>query len=129
MATTYATVADVQARMINTMTERQQQVCTSLLEGAARIIDAFNVNATADSKNEVSVRMVQRAIASSTISDIPIGSTQGSMSAMGYSQSWTLGSNASVGQLYLDRTDKRLLGGGSKIGSYSPVEELVYDGN
>lgn len=129
MATTYATVADVQARMINTMTERQQQVCTSLLEGAARIIDAFNVNATADSKNEVSVRMVQRAIASSTISDIPIGSTQGSMSAMGYSQSWTMGSNASVGQLYLDRTDKRLLGGGSKIGSYSPVEELVYDGN
>lgn len=129
MATTYATVADVQARMINTMTERQQQVCTSLLEGAARIIDAFNVNATADSKNEVSVRMVQRAIASSTISDIPIGSTQGSMSAMGYSQSWTMGNNASVGQLYLDRTDKRLLGGGSKIGSYSPVEELVYDGN
>lgn len=129
MATTYATVADVQARMINTMTERQQQVCSSLLEGAARIIDAFNVNASADSKNEVSVRMVQRAIASSTISDIPIGSTQGSMSAMGYSQSWTMGNNASVGQLYLDRTDKRLLGGGSKIGSYSPVEELVYDGN
>ena len=129
MATTYATVADVQARMINQMTERQQTVCSSLLEGAARIIDAFNVNASADSKNEVSVRMVQRAIASSTISDIPIGSTQGSMSAMGYSQSWTMGTNASVGQLYLDRTDKRLLGGGSKVGSYSPVEELVYDGN
>lgn len=126
MATTYATVADVQARMINTMTERQQAVCGSLLEGAALIIDAFNVDATADSKKEVSVRMVQRAIASSSMTDIPIGSTQGSISALNYSQSWTMGTNASVGQLYLDRTDKRLLGGGAKIGSYSPVEELVY---
>lgn len=128
MATTYATVADVQARMLKQMTTEQQNVCENLLVGAARIIDSFNVDATADSKNEVSIRMVQRAIESSSI-DVPIGATQGSMAALGYSQSWTMGTNASVGQLYLDRTDKRLLGGGSKIGSYSPVEELVYGGN
>lgn len=126
---TYATVQDVQDRMLKPMTESQQSVCAKLLEGAARIIDKFNVNATADNKNEVSIRMVQRAIESSSLSDIPIGSTQGSIAAMGYSQSWTMGTNASVGQLYLDRTDKNLLGGGSKIGSYSPLEELCYGRN
>lgn len=129
MATTYATVADVQARMLKEMTEAQQSVCGKLLEGAARIIDGFNVNATADNKNEVSIRMVQRAIESSSLSDIPIGSTQGSIAAMGYSQSWTMGTNASVGQLYLDKTEKNLLGGGSRIGSHSPLEELVYGRN
>lgn len=125
---TYATVADVQARMLKQMTTEQQNVCENLLTGAARIIDSFNANATADSKNEVSIRMVQRAIESSNI-DVPIGATQGSMAALGYSQSWTMGTNASVGQLYLDRTERKLLGGGSKIGSYSPVEDLVYGGN
>lgn len=129
MATTYATVADVQARMLRTMTEAQQNVCEKLLEGAARIIDNFNINASADNKNEVSIGMVQRAIESSNLTDIPIGATQGSMAAMGYSQSWTMGSNASVGQLYLNKTEKRLLGGESRIGAHSPLEELVYGGN
>lgn len=124
---TYATVEDVQKRMLKTMSEAEQSVCEELLTGAARLIDNFNVNADADSKNEVSIRMVQRAIGSAS-SDVPIGATQGSMAALGYSQSWTMGSNASVGQLYLDRTEKRLLGGGSRIGSYSPVEELAHEG-
>ena len=128
MTTTYATVADVQARLLKPLTEAQQNVCEKLLEGAARIIDRFNVNASLDGKNEVSIRMVQRAIASSSI-DVPMGATQGSMSALGYSQSWTMGSNASVGQLYLDRTDKQLLGGGSKIGTHSPLEDMTYGGN
>lgn len=123
----YATVEDVQKRMLKTMSEAEQSVCEELLKGAARLIDNFNVNADADSKNEVSIRMVQRAIGSAS-SDVPIGATQGSMAALGYSQSWTMGSNASVGQLYLDRTEKRLLGGGSRIGSYSPVEELAHEG-
>lgn len=124
----YATVEDVQKRMLKTMSEDEQSVCEELLKGAARLIDNFNVNADADSKNEVSIRMVQRAIGSAS-SDVPIGATQGSMAALGYSQSWTMGSNASVGQLYLDRTEKRLLGGGSRIGSYSPVEELAHEWN
>lgn len=124
----YATVEDVQKRMLKTMSEAEQSVCEELLKGAARLIDNFNVNADADSKNEVSIRMVQRAIGSAS-SDVPIGATQGSMAALGYSQSWTMGSNASVGQLYLDRTEKRLLGGGSRIGSYSPVEELAHEWN
>lgn len=68
--------------------------------------------------------MVIRAIGDGS-SEIPAGATQGTISALGYAQTWTMGTNASVGQLYLDRTDKAMLGGGSKIGSYSPVEELA----
>ena len=55
---------------------------------------------------------------------IPMGATQGSMSALGYSQSWTIGSG-SAGELYLGKLEKKLLGCGNSIGSYSPVEALV----
>jgi hypothetical protein len=99
-------------------------VVGNLLDDAAVLIDAYNVNASSDAKKIVSCRMVIRAIGDG-FSEIPAGATQGTISALGYSQTWTMGTNASVGQLYLDRTDKAMLGGGSKIGSYSPVEELA----
>jgi len=110
----YATVQDVQDRMSETMTTQQQNICSNLLDDAGTIIDSFNVNATADAKKLVSIRMVQRSM--SIDSDIPMGATQGSMSAMGYSQSWAMGTNTSVGELYLNRTEKKLLGYGNKIG-------------
>lgn len=112
--TAYATVQDVQDRMSETMTTAQQNICSKLLDDAAIVIDSFNVNATADAKKLVSIRMVQRSM--SIDPDIPVGATQGSMSAMGYAQSWTMGSNTSVGELYLNRTEKKLLGYGNKIG-------------
>ena len=120
----YATVTDVQNRMVRTLSEKETTVVTNLLDDAATIIDTYRANATAEAKKMVSCRMIIRAIGDGS-SDIPVGATQGSMAALGYSQSWTMGSNASVGQLYLDKTDKSILGGGSRIGSYSPVEELV----
>lgn len=110
----YATVQDVQDRMSESMTTAQQNICSKLLDDAGTIIDSFNVNATADAKKLVSIRMVQRSM--SIDSDIPMGATQGSMSAMGYSQSWTMGSNTSVGELYLNKIEKKLLGYGNKIG-------------
>lgn len=110
----YATVQDVQDRMSETMTTAQQNICSKLLDDAGTIIDSFNVNATADAKKLVSIRMVQRSM--SIDADIPMGATQGSMSAMGYSQSWTMGSNTSVGELYLNKIEKKLLGYGNKIG-------------
>lgn len=110
----YATTQDVQDRMSETMTTAQQNICSKLLDDAGIMIDSFNVNATADAKKLVSIRMVQRSM--SIDSDIPMGATQGSMSAMGYSQSWTMGANTSVGELYLNRTEKKLLGYGNKIG-------------
>ena len=119
----YATVADVQARMTETMTTDQQNICSNLLDDAAIIIDAFNVSASTDSKKLVSIRMVQRAM--TTVPDVPMGSTQGSMSAMGYSQSWTMGSNSSVGELYLSKLEKQLLGLGNKIGCTSVLEYMT----
>jgi hypothetical protein len=120
----YATVTDVTDRMVRELSEKEQTVVGNLLDDAAVLIDAYNVNASSDAKKIVSCRMVIRAIGDGS-SDVPAGATQGTISALGYSQTWTMGTNASVGQLYLDRTDKAMLGGGSKIGSYSPVEELA----
>ena len=115
----YATVADVQARMTNTMSQDQQTICTNLLDDAAVIIDAYNVAADLDAKELVSIRMVIRAM--EVDEGIPIGATQGSMSARGYSQSWTTGTGSSVGELYLAKLDKKLLGVGNAIDASNPL--------
>lgn len=120
--TTYATVQDVAAGF-RPLTASEQTIASQLLIEAAIIIDAYNSLASADAKNVVSCRMVRRSIGSS--GDVPIGASQGSMSALGYSQSWTMGATGSTGELYLNRMDKKLLGAGNAIGSYSPIQELV----
>ena len=123
----YATVADVQARIEYTLTEDQQEVCSTLLDDAAVLIDACKATASADAKKVVSCRMVIRSLGDpedTTLASAPVGATQGSMSALGYSQSWTIGSGA-LGELYLSKTDKRMLGMDNAIGSYSPTEELA----
>ena len=120
--TTYATVQDVAAGF-RPLTASEETIASRLLVESAIIIDAYNANASADAKNIVSCRMVRRSIGSS--GDVPIGASQGSMSALGYSQSWTMGATGSPGELYLNRMDKKLLGAGNAIGSYSPIQELV----
>ena len=120
----YATVSDVQARMTREMSQSEQSVCSNLLDDAAVIIDAYNADADADAKKLVSVRMVLRALGDGTDAGIPMGATQGSMSALGYSQSWTIGAG-SAGELYIGKLEKKLLGCGDNIGSYSPTQELV----
>ena len=121
----YATYSDVQTRMGVTFSATEQGVCSSLLDRAALMIDSFSVAADKSNaiKKEVSINMVSRVMASST-ADIPVGATQGSMSGLGYAQSWTI-SNGSTGELYFSKDDKRLLGVGNNIGSRSPVENLV----
>ena len=121
----YATVSDVQARMSRTMSSDEQTMCATLLDDAAVIIDAYNVNALADAKKIVSCNMVIRKLGDGEDNGIPIGATQGSMSGLGYSQSWTMSGGGSTGEMYLAKIDKKLLGVSNKIGSYSPVEELV----
>ena len=120
----YATVEDVQARMSRTMSESEQAICATMLDDAAVIIDTFNAEAAADNKKIVSCRMVIRQMGDGSDAGVPIGATQGSMSGLGYSQSWTM-SNGSTGEMYLSKLDKQLLGLGNRIGSYSPTEELV----
>lgn len=118
----YATYQDVEAGF-RTLTSDEIPVCNALLDEAAIIIDAYNVNASADAKKVVSCHMVRRVIGTGT-DTAPMGATQGSMSALGYSQSWTL-SSGSTGELYISKVDKKLLGVSNYIGSYSPIEELV----
>lgn len=121
----YATYSDVQTRMGVTFSETEQGVCSSLLDRAALMIDSFSVAADKSDaiKKEVSINMVSRVMGTSS-QDVPIGATQGSMSGLGYAQSWTI-SNGSTGELYFSKDDKRLLGVGNNIGAYSPVEDLV----
>lgn len=120
----YATISDVQSRMNHVMSADEQAICGTLLDDAAVIIDAYNVDAPDDAKLVVSCRMVIRAIGTGEQAT-PIGATQGSMSALGYSQSWTIGSSGATGELYLAKLDKKLLCTGEKIGGYSPTQELV----
>lgn len=121
----YAEVTDVQARMSRTMDSAEQAVCATLLDDAAVIIDIFNASASDDVKLVVSCRMVMRALGDGATSGVPMGATQGSQSALGYTQSWTIGSSGGTGELYLSKIEKQLLGKGNSIGSYSPVQELV----
>ena len=122
----YATVADVQDRLAWTMSEDQENTCTVLLDDAAVLIDAAALNASAEAKKVVSCRMVIRALGDGgDAGGVPMGATQGSMSALDYSQSWTIGSGGATGELYLGKTDRQILGLGNQIGSYSPVQELV----
>ncbi len=120
----YATVADVQARMSREMDSTEEFICGNLLDDSAVIIDAFRPSASDDVKKVVSCRMVMRALGDGTESGVPMGATQGSQSALGYTQSWTI-SAGGTGELYLSKLEKQLLGKGNSIGSYSPVQELV----
>ncbi len=120
----YATAEDVQRRMVKPLSDDQMDVCAALLDDAGVLIDAIAPNASDEAKATVSCSMVIRAMGSQGDLTVPTGATQGSASALGYSQSWTFG-NGATGELYLSRTEKRLLGVGNRIGSYSPVEELA----
>lgn len=121
----YATVAEVQTRMLRELSTDEQNVASTLLEDAAVLIDSLKPSADADVKGIVSCRMVVRALGDGQSAGVPMGATQGSVSALGYAQSWTIGSGGSFGDLYISKSDKQMLGVSNTIGSYSPTEELV----
>lgn len=121
----YATADDVAARLGRDLTEAEEDLVDVQLDDAAVIIDSVAPGASADAKKVVSCRMVLRTIGGETPSGVPMGATQGSMSGLGYSQSWTISGGGSTGELYLSKVDKRILGAGNAIGSYSPVQELA----
>ena len=121
----YATVSDVQARMLRTLSTDEEALCGTFLDDVAVMIDGTNTSATADIKKVVSCRVVIRALGDGSDIGVPMGATQGSMSGLGYSQSWTISSGGSVGVLYFDKTEKKMLGLSNLIGSYSPSQELV----
>lgn len=122
----YATTSDIQDRMTRTLTQEELSMCTALLDDAAVMIDAVAPVAREALKKTVSCRMVIRALGDGSVG-YPVGASQGSMSGLGYSQSWTVGSGGSVGELYLSKQDKTTLGVSNHIGSYSPLEELCME--
>ena len=121
----YATVTDLQARMTRTLSASEQTTAATLLDDAAVMIDAIAKGAPADAKKIVSCRAVARVLGDGSDSGVPLGATQGSMSGLGYSSSWTIGSGGGAGEMYLSKADRRLLGCSDNIGSRSPVEDLV----
>lgn len=120
---TYATIEDIKNRIARDLSDKEITIAENLLEDAAVIIDSYNVNATPDAKKLVSIRVIIRALGDG-VTDIPIGASQASQSGLGYSQSWTYGSGSS-GEIYLSKLEKKLLGCGDKVGSYSPAQELA----
>lgn len=121
----YATVEEVEAGF-RELTADEKQKCSALLDEADVLIDAVAWSADERAKIVVECRMVRRAIGDNSGSDTPLGATQGSISALGYSQSWTMGSG-SAGELYLSKTDKSLLGLSNKIGMSNPYRSDVDD--
>lgn len=117
----YATVEQVEAGF-RTLDSDEKALANALIEESAVIIDAYNSKANTNIKMLVTCQMVRRVIDSS--STFPMGASQGTMTAGPYSQNWTVGSG-SVGELYLAKREKEMLGVSNKIGSYSPVEGLV----
>ena len=123
LTNSYATVEDVEAGFRD-LTEDEEARCSQLLKEAAVLIDAIAAGASEDAKTVVSCRMGRRARGDGEEAVVPMGATQGSMSAGGYSQSWTI-SNGSSGELYLGRQEKLILGVGNRIGARSPLEGMV----
>lgn len=115
----YATVEELEAGF-RTLDSDERTLASALLNEAEVIIDSHNSDADYERKKLVSCRMVRRAIGDGNT--LPMGATQGSMSAGGYTQSWTIGSNGSAGELYISKQEKKLLGYGERVGSYSPLE-------
>lgn len=119
----YAAYTDVEKRLGRTFSSTEQEVCNTLLERAALLIDSYNASASADIKKSVSVETVARAM--NVTPDVPMGASQGSMSGLGFSQSWTMQSGGAVGDIYLSKADKKLLGVGDAIGASNPLSSIT----
>lgn len=120
----YATLEDVESRSTRTYTSEEEDVITTLLDDAAVMIDALRKTASDDAKKVVSCRMVVRAMGDGAAYGPPVGATQGSMAAGGYTQSWTM-SGGATGELYIGKAERQILGAGNRIGSVSPLEGMV----
>lgn len=122
----YATVDDIQ-KGFHILDSDERELAEALLDEAAVIIDTINDKAEEKLKKLVSCRMVRRSIGTGDATTYPIGATQGSISAGGYAQSWTLSGGGS-GELYASAKEKGWLRKGMpSIGSYSPLQEMADD--
>ena len=119
----YASVQQI-ADGFRELTADEKSRAMALAKEASVIVDKYAPNAKYDVKTVVVCRMVRRAIDSGGSATVPMGASQGTTTAGPYSQSWTIGSG-SAGELFLSKLEKSMLGAGNKVGSYSPVQEMV----
>ena len=120
----YASYLNVQSGF-RTLDNDERPKCNALLDEAEVIIDAYAPDAEIEAKILVSCRMVRRALGDGGDAiTFPTGTTQGSVSALGYTQSFTV-SNGSVGELYLSKVDRKLLKIADRIGSSNPFREMT----
>lgn len=121
----YAEIEDVEAGF-RPLDASERRLCSALLDEAGIVADAYNPDAAPERKKLVCCRMVRRQLDAGGQEGVgmPIGASQGSASALGYSQTWTM-AGGSVGELYLSKLEKKLLGAGDKIGARSPLEGMV----
>ena len=120
MTSIYATVEQVAAGF-RPLSAEEEAKCTALIVEAAIMIDTEAKAAPADIKCVVTCRMVRRALGAG---DVPLGVTQGTVSALGYSQTWTVGSGGAMGELYIGKAERRLLGVSDRVGASNPFAEV-----
>lgn len=112
----YAGIEDLEERTLGEIEEGHKSYLMAKLADAGALIDAVAPKASEETKKIVSCNMVLRLIGTEEAQMVPMGTTQGTVSALGYSQTWTIGGGGSSGELYLSKTDKRLLGIGNAAG-------------
>lgn len=116
----YVTVEEIE-NGYRKLSDDESRLCTDLIAEASTLIDAYALSADEGIKKIVAKRMIRRAIASSGAGTVPFGSNGGTVSAMGYSQSFTM--TGTVGEVYLSRAEKNMLGSKARIGFSSSLEE------
>ncbi len=116
----YVTTSDVEVRLKRKLNDDELLLCETLVGDAVVLVETCAASANEAVKKLVVCRMVVRALGDGDLMGIPIGATQGSMSALGYTQSWT--ASGGTGELYISKTEKLMLGRGNRIGSSSPIE-------
>lgn len=117
----YASADDV-SDGFRTLSTDEAEKCNALIIEASAMVDALAPNASHERKLLVVCRMVRRVLGGS-IDAVPMGTSQGTVSALGYSQTWSLGAGGSLGELYVGKSDKMLLGLSNKIGVSNPFAE------
>lgn len=117
----YATVEQVEAGF-RPLTTEETAKCSALIVEAGVMVDAIATNAAPERKCVVVCRMVRRALGGGD--DVPLGASQGTVSALGYSQTWSLGTGGASGELYIGKAERTLLGVSNKIGASNPFAEV-----
>ena len=118
----YADVTDVEVRLQRTLSETEQACASQLLDGASAMLDKLVKLDGSDEQLELLQFVCSSMVARAMPSDMSFyGASQMSITAGAYTQQGTY--SAPVGDLYLTKTEKRILG--VTAGYIGTVEPLI----